>query len=130
MVEDASVVVDTLNGLVVISGCGHAGMINTIEYARKVVRETAIHAAVGGFHLLAATDDQLAWTAAKLREYGLGYLLGVHCTWDRGGIPNPPGGGPWSPNGRGGCRRLVVLARCWPRRACARQVNLVDGLDA
>jgi 7,8-dihydropterin-6-yl-methyl-4-(beta-D-ribofuranosyl)aminobenzene 5'-phosphate synthase len=80
VVEDASVVVDTLNGLVVISGCGHAGMINTIEYARKVVRETTIHAAVGGFHLLAATDDQLAWTAAKLREYGLGYLLGVHCT--------------------------------------------------
>ena len=47
--EDASVVVDTLNGLVVISGCGHAGMINTIEYARKVVRETTIHAAVVGF---------------------------------------------------------------------------------
>ena len=78
--EDASVVVDTPNGLVVISGCGHAGMINTIEYARKVVRETTIHAAVGGFHLLAATDEQLAGTAAKLREYGLGYLLGAHCT--------------------------------------------------
>ena len=78
--EDASVIVDTPNGLVVISGCGHAGMINTIEYARKVVRETTIHAAVGGFHLLAATDDQLAWTAAKLQEYGLGYLLGAHCT--------------------------------------------------
>ena len=30
--------------------------------------------------MLAATDDQLAWTAAKLREHGLGYLLGVHCT--------------------------------------------------
>jgi 7,8-dihydropterin-6-yl-methyl-4-(beta-D-ribofuranosyl)aminobenzene 5'-phosphate synthase len=80
VLEDASVVVDTPNGLVVVSGCGHAGMINTIEYARKVVRDTTIHAAVGGFHLLAATDEQLAWTAAKLREYGLGYLLGAHCT--------------------------------------------------
>ena len=78
--EDASVVVDTPSGLVVLSGCGHAGMINTIEYARKIVRATTVHAAVGGFHLFAATDDELAWTAAKLREYGLGHLLGVHCT--------------------------------------------------
>ena len=51
-----------------------------VEYARKVVRETTVHAAIGGFHLFAATDEQLAWTAAKLREYGLGYLLGAHCT--------------------------------------------------
>ena len=50
--EDASVVVDTPNGLVVLSGCGHAGMINTIEYARKIVRATTVHAAVGGLPLV------------------------------------------------------------------------------
>lgn len=78
--EDASVIVDTADGLVVLSGCGHAGIINTIEYARKVVRQAPVVAAVGGFHLFAASDATLAWTANKLREFGLRYLLGAHCT--------------------------------------------------
>jgi 7,8-dihydropterin-6-yl-methyl-4-(beta-D-ribofuranosyl)aminobenzene 5'-phosphate synthase len=78
--EDLSVVVDTEEGLVVISGCGHAGMVNTLDYARTKVRSAPILAAVGGFHLLAATDSSLDWTATKLRETGLRYLLGAHCT--------------------------------------------------
>jgi 7,8-dihydropterin-6-yl-methyl-4-(beta-D-ribofuranosyl)aminobenzene 5'-phosphate synthase len=64
----------------VISGCGHAGMVNTLDYARTKVRSAPILAAVGGFHLLAATDSSLDWTATKLRETGLRYLLGAHCT--------------------------------------------------
>ena len=78
--EDTSLIVDTSDGLVVLSGCGHAGMINTMEYARKVVRPAPIHAAVGGFHLFAATDANLEWTAGKLREFGLRHLVGAHCT--------------------------------------------------
>lgn len=78
--EDASVVVDTQDGLIIIAGCGHAGIINTAEYARRVVRQAPIHAVVGGLHLFAAADAQVAWTATKLREFGLSYLLGAHCT--------------------------------------------------
>lgn len=78
--EDASVVVETAQGLVVISGCGHAGIINTVEYARKIVKPAPIHAAIGGFHLFAANDQQLVWTAGRLRELGLGHFLGAHCT--------------------------------------------------
>ncbi len=78
--EDASVVVDTADGLIVVSGCGHAGIINTMEYARKVVREAPVLAAVGGFHLFAATDATLEWTGNKLKEFGLRNLLGAHCT--------------------------------------------------
>ncbi len=78
--EDASVIVDTGDGLVVVSGCGHAGVINTIEYARKVVRGAPVLATVGGFHLFAANDATLEWTGSKLKEFGLRYLLGAHCT--------------------------------------------------
>jgi 7,8-dihydropterin-6-yl-methyl-4-(beta-D-ribofuranosyl)aminobenzene 5'-phosphate synthase len=78
--EDASVIVDTADGLIVVSGCGHAGVINTIEYARKVVRETPVLAAVGGFHLFAADDATLESTGNKLKAFGLRYLLGAHCT--------------------------------------------------
>lgn len=78
--EDASVIVDTADGLVVISGCGHAGIVNTIEHARTIVRPAPVLAAVGGFHLFAASDETLAWTGGKLKEYGVAHLLGAHCT--------------------------------------------------
>ena len=78
--EDASVVVDTADGLLVVSGCGHAGMINTLQYARTVVRAAPVLAAIGGFHLFAATDANLDWTGSRLREFGLRHLLGAHCT--------------------------------------------------
>lgn len=78
--EDASIVIDTRQGLVIIAGCGHAGIINTAEYARSFLRRAPIHAVVGGLHLFPATDAQLEWTATKLREFGVAYLLGAHCT--------------------------------------------------
>ncbi len=78
--EDTAVVVTTPNGLVVISGCGHAGIINTLEYARKTVRDVPIEAAIGGFHLFGATDAALEWTGGRLRALGARHLLGAHCT--------------------------------------------------
>jgi 7,8-dihydropterin-6-yl-methyl-4-(beta-D-ribofuranosyl)aminobenzene 5'-phosphate synthase len=78
--EDSSIVVDTAQGLVLVSGCGHAGIINTIEYSRKIVRAAPLVAAIGGFHLFAASDASLDWTASKLREFGLQHFLGAHCT--------------------------------------------------
>jgi 7,8-dihydropterin-6-yl-methyl-4-(beta-D-ribofuranosyl)aminobenzene 5'-phosphate synthase len=78
--EDTAVVVNTSNGLVVISGCGHAGIINTLEYARKTVRDVPVEAAIGGFHLFGATDAALEWTGGRLRALGVRNLLGAHCT--------------------------------------------------
>ncbi len=78
--EDASVVVNTREGLILISGCGHAGIINTAEYSRHVVSPAPLLAAIGGFHLFQADDAQLAWTGGKLREFGLKHLIGAHCT--------------------------------------------------
>ena len=78
--EDTAVAVNTPNGLVVISGCGHAGIINTLEYARKTIRDVPVEAAIGGFHLFGATDEALEWTGGRLRALGVRNLLGAHCT--------------------------------------------------
>ena len=78
--EDTTAVFDTDRGLVVLSGCGHAGIVNTIEYATSVVRKAPVHAAIGGFHLFPLDDEKLNWTADKLRGFGLENFLGVHCT--------------------------------------------------
>ncbi|MGA2738776.1 MAG: MBL fold metallo-hydrolase [Bryobacteraceae bacterium] len=78
--EDQSLVIVTDKGLVLISGCGHAGVINTLEYARARIAPAPIYAALGGFHLYQASDETLAWTASKLKDFGLQNLLGAHCT--------------------------------------------------
>jgi metal-dependent hydrolase (beta-lactamase superfamily II) len=79
--EDQSLVLDTDKGLVVLIGCGHAGLINILTYARQTVRPGAqVYAALGGFHLFAAKADTLSWTADKLKEFGVGQIMGAHCT--------------------------------------------------
>lgn len=78
--EDLSLVIDTDPGLVVISGCGHAGIINTLEFAQSRVRRAPIYAAIGGFHLFELDDARLDWTADHLRTLGVVNVLGAHCT--------------------------------------------------
>ena len=78
--EDQSLIVVTDKGLVVISGCGHAGIVNTMEYARAKIAPLPVYAALGGFHLFKANDATLTWTASKLKDFGLRNLLGAHCT--------------------------------------------------
>src|SRR5439155_22498169 len=78
--EDMALVVNTDKGLVVVTGCGHAGTINTVEYAREVVAPEPLYALIVGLHLFAATEEALAWRAGKLRAAGLVNLLGAHCT--------------------------------------------------
>jgi 7,8-dihydropterin-6-yl-methyl-4-(beta-D-ribofuranosyl)aminobenzene 5'-phosphate synthase len=78
--EDASLFIDTPEGLVVITGCGHAGVVNTVEYARRAVRQAPAYAVIGGLHLFRASDKELEWTAIKLKQFGLVHLLGAHCT--------------------------------------------------
>jgi 7,8-dihydropterin-6-yl-methyl-4-(beta-D-ribofuranosyl)aminobenzene 5'-phosphate synthase len=78
--EDMALVFDTDNGLVVLTGCGHAGVINIIDFARTFIRPARVHALVGGTHLFNATDETLSWTSEKLRSFGVDNLLGAHCT--------------------------------------------------
>ena len=78
--EDQSMVFDTDRGLVILAGCGHAGVVNTVELARRAVREASVHAIVGGLHLFPLDDERLDWTADQLRGFGLENLLGAHCT--------------------------------------------------
>ncbi len=78
--EDMSLVCDTEAGLVILTGCGHAGAINIVEHARATVRPARIHALIGGLHLFNASEETLVWTAGKLRAVGVDHFLGGHCT--------------------------------------------------
>ncbi len=78
--EDCALIFDTDKGLVMLTGCGHAGVVNITQYARKIVREAPFEAIIGGLHLFRADDKTIAWTVSELKPMGVRHLLGAHCT--------------------------------------------------
>ncbi len=79
ILDDTSLAFQSRDGLVIITGCAHAGICNTVEYARKVCGESRVHDIIGGLHLRAA-GPQLDGTAAYLRELRPSALHACHCT--------------------------------------------------
>jgi 7,8-dihydropterin-6-yl-methyl-4-(beta-D-ribofuranosyl)aminobenzene 5'-phosphate synthase len=78
--DDLALIIDTDFGLVVILGCGHHGIINTLQHARKLMGKEKIYAAIGGTHLVHASRERLEKTAAALKAMGVQWLGVSHCT--------------------------------------------------
>lgn len=80
--DDQSLVIDLADkGLVIISGCAHAGIINSIEYARQITGQKKIHALIGGFHLSgAAMAPNVEPTIEKLKQISMEMICPMHCT--------------------------------------------------
>jgi 7,8-dihydropterin-6-yl-methyl-4-(beta-D-ribofuranosyl)aminobenzene 5'-phosphate synthase len=66
--------------MVVITGCGHAGIVNILTFARGEFPDEPVHAVLGGLHLFPASDEQLNWTADMLKDFKMANLLAAHCT--------------------------------------------------
>ena len=67
-------------GLVVITSCGHAGVINSVRQAQKATGVQKVHAIVGGFHLAPAPDAIVAKTVQAFKEINPDYVIPEHCT--------------------------------------------------
>ncbi|HKQ27391.1 MAG TPA: MBL fold metallo-hydrolase [Burkholderiales bacterium] len=67
-------------GLVVISSCGHAGIVNTVLQAIEVSGVKKVHAVMGGFHLFPAPDDYVRRTVSELRAMDADVLVPLHCS--------------------------------------------------
>lgn len=102
VVDDQAVVVETDAGLVLLLGCAHAGVVNTLDHVRRVASRTdvtrphrhdlpraadglpRVRAVVGGMHLLHASPARLRATSDALRAAGVDLVAPVHCTGKRG----------------------------------------------
>ncbi len=80
VMDDQALVVRTAAGLVVVLGCAHRGMINTLNHAKRLTGEENIYAVVGGSHLISASEERLWQTVDALREFGIQRLGLCHCT--------------------------------------------------
>jgi 7,8-dihydropterin-6-yl-methyl-4-(beta-D-ribofuranosyl)aminobenzene 5'-phosphate synthase len=78
--DDLALIIDGEFGLVVILGCAHRGIVNTLRHAQKLTGKELIYAAIGGTHLVHASQERLEKTVAALREMGVQYLGVSHCT--------------------------------------------------
>lgn len=81
VVDDSALAVRMEKGLFIITGCGHAGVVNTIEHAKRVAGEERLYGVMGGFHLK-QPDRQTMSTIAYLRDSGAEHILPSHCTAD------------------------------------------------
>lgn len=77
--DDQSLIIETPQGLVVITGCGHAGIVNILTAADRQFHRPVM-TVIGGIHLFAASDQQVDWTGDKMKEFGVRHLIGAHCT--------------------------------------------------
>lgn len=82
IMDDIAMWIQTNEGLAVVVGCCHAGIVNTLEAIMSITGEKRIHTVIGGLHLLNATQDRLQKTVAALNEMKIGTLIPCHCTGD------------------------------------------------
>ena len=80
--DDTSVVMNLKDkGLVILSGCAHAGIVNTVQYAIEVTGIDKIHAVMGGFHLSGPFFEPIIdRTTQELQKLNPAYVIPTHCT--------------------------------------------------
>jgi 7,8-dihydropterin-6-yl-methyl-4-(beta-D-ribofuranosyl)aminobenzene 5'-phosphate synthase len=80
VLDDQAVVINTEKGLVIVAGCSHAGIINTVEHAIKVSGVENIYCVVGGFHLIGPAEAKIERTINEFKRLGVQKILPIHCT--------------------------------------------------
>lgn len=80
--DDTSLVMNIRGkGLVILSGCAHSGIINTVKYASEVTGVNNVHVVMGGFHLTGpAFEPIIDDTLKSMKEVGPDYVIPTHCT--------------------------------------------------
>ncbi len=78
--DDQALIINTEPGLVVILGCAHRGITNTLYHAQQLTGVKAIDTVLGGCHLMDASEERIWLTIAALKELGVQRLGVCHCT--------------------------------------------------
>lgn len=80
VLDDQGIVINSTKGLVVISGCSHAGIINTIEQAIRLTGIDDVYCVIGGFHLIGPGEAKIERTIEELRRLKVKKVIPIHCT--------------------------------------------------
>jgi len=80
IMDDRALVINTRRGLVVILGCSHRGIINTLSHAQQIAGVDRIFAVICGAHLLTVSQERIGRTITALKKFGVQKLGLCHCT--------------------------------------------------
>ncbi len=80
LLDDQALFIQTPVGTVVVLGCAHAGVINTLDYIRHLTGGQPLHTILGGMHLHSASDKRIEWTINKLQQFSVERFYPMHCT--------------------------------------------------
>ncbi len=80
--DDMSLWINTPKGLVVVCGCCHSGLVNTLSYIKSLTN-TKVHTLIGGFHMLRANDMRLEKSLEYLDNFAPQQIIPLHCTGER-----------------------------------------------
>jgi len=83
LIDDQALYVETPIGTVVVLGCAHAGVVNTLDCIAELTDGDRVHAVLGGMHLVRADQRRLEATAAALARRGVQRIGTAHCTGTR-----------------------------------------------
>lgn len=79
--DDQAVALDVKGkGIVVVTGCAHSGVVNTVEHIKRLIERRDIYAIVGGFHLNDASEERLKRTTEALKSINPKLVVPCHCT--------------------------------------------------
>jgi 7,8-dihydropterin-6-yl-methyl-4-(beta-D-ribofuranosyl)aminobenzene 5'-phosphate synthase len=81
--DDQALYIESRNGLVVVLGCGHSGVVNTLDYVAKLTGKRSMRAVLGGMHLAQASEERIVQTSAALDRYGVRLVAPCHCSGER-----------------------------------------------
>jgi 7,8-dihydropterin-6-yl-methyl-4-(beta-D-ribofuranosyl)aminobenzene 5'-phosphate synthase len=80
LLDDSALAYKSRKGLVIITGCSHAGICNIVEYSKKICEENRVIDIIGGFHLLNPSKEQLQGTLHYMNELQPEKVHACHCT--------------------------------------------------
>lgn len=80
LLDDQALVMETMHGTVILLGCAHCGIINTLDHIQQLMAGKPIHAVMGGMHLGSATESRMEWTLRELHRFRISLLVPMHCT--------------------------------------------------
>jgi len=80
LTDDQAIFWEIDRGLIVLLGCAHAGIINTLRYVQELACGRPIFAVLGGMHLVDASAERMAMTIKELQRFNVAFLAPAHCT--------------------------------------------------
>lgn len=78
--DDQSIFIQTNQGIVVLLGCAHSGVVNTLHYIERLTEEKPLAFVIGGMHLVNASPERIQRTIQEFHRMGVEKIAPCHCT--------------------------------------------------